>query len=69
MTIKVTYDPPPIPIRSHDWSAWVDGYEELGPFGRGSTISASVFHLYSQMPHYGVLTGLETGEPAAVSTV
>lgn len=28
MIIHVKYDPPPIPDRSHDWQAWVDGDEE-----------------------------------------
>lgn len=37
MTIKLCYDPPPIPSRSHDWTAWIDGEEETGPCGYGNS--------------------------------
>ena len=28
---------PPIPIRSFDWHAWIDGFEEDGMYGSGRT--------------------------------
>lgn len=28
---------PPIPVRTHDWHAWVDGTEEDGDYGWGPT--------------------------------
>lgn len=37
MTIKTKYDPPPIPTRNRDWSAWIEGWEEDGPYGYGRT--------------------------------
>ena len=33
---------PPIPIRSCDWHAWYDGYEESGPVGEGATEQAAI---------------------------
>ena len=35
--ILTKYDPPPIPGNDHDWTAWVDGYEEDGLAGWGKT--------------------------------
>lgn len=35
MKITTEYVFPPIPIRSHDWLAYVD--PEFGPFGTGAT--------------------------------
>ena len=37
MPVSVSFDYPPIPIRSADWSACIDGQEEDGPYGRGET--------------------------------
>jgi hypothetical protein len=35
--VKTAYIYPPIPIRCFDWCAWIDGYEEAGPYGHGKT--------------------------------
>ncbi|MEP1600021.1 MAG: hypothetical protein ABJL57_03290 [Hyphomonas sp.] len=35
--VVTTFHFPPIPSRSHDWSAHWDGYEEDGPYGWGET--------------------------------
>lgn len=37
MQVKTENTYPPIPIRTHDWHAWVDGYEEDGFYGAGRT--------------------------------
>jgi hypothetical protein len=37
MKICMSYDYPPIPVRSADWCAWVDGTEEDALCGRGET--------------------------------
>jgi hypothetical protein len=47
--IRTNYDFPPIPIRSHDWSAWVDGSEESGPFGNGATEAEAIADLKEKM--------------------
>jgi hypothetical protein len=47
--IRTNYDWPPIPIRSHDWSAWVDGREEDGPYGHGSTEEEAIADLKEKM--------------------
>jgi hypothetical protein len=44
MTFHTKYDPPPIPIRTNDWSAWVDGQEEWGS-GFGLTESDAINNL------------------------
>lgn len=36
---------PPIPIRTHDWAAFLDGTEETGPIGYGSTESEALAEL------------------------
>ena len=35
--ILVQFDPPPIPLREFDWSAWRAGTEEEGPYGYGTS--------------------------------
>jgi hypothetical protein len=35
--IVTTHVYPPIPVRSCDWAAHYDGYEEGGPYGSGPT--------------------------------
>ena len=35
--ILVQFDPPPIPLRQFDWSAWREGTEEEGPIGYGTS--------------------------------
>ena len=33
---------PPIPVRSFDWTAHYDGFEEAGPYGYGKTEAEAV---------------------------
>jgi len=37
MKIVTDYWPKPIPIRHFDWTAYIDGMEETGPYGNGET--------------------------------
>jgi len=37
MTIKTSYDYPPIPIRTFDWSAWDETLDEDSIIGHGET--------------------------------
>lgn len=46
--IVTAYDPPPIPIRTFDWSATFEGEEELGS-GRGPTEEAAVENLLTML--------------------
>lgn len=45
MPVSVSFDYPPIPIRSVDWSACIDGQEEDGPYGRGDTKVKAIVEL------------------------
>ena len=36
---------PPIPVRSFDWTAHYDGFEEAGPYGYGKTEAEAVADL------------------------
>jgi hypothetical protein len=50
MNIKTSYDFPPIPIRSFDWSAWDDDTydgapESCCPIGRGATEAEAIADL------------------------
>lgn len=47
--IIATYDPPPIPIRNHDWSATLDGYDAGDPIGWGRTREEAVADLEEQL--------------------
>jgi hypothetical protein len=40
--VKTSFVCPPIPIRCMDWQAWLDGCEENGPYGTGSTEAEAV---------------------------
>jgi hypothetical protein len=40
--IKTEHVYPPIPVRSCDWAAWYDGYEEGGPTGSGATEAEAI---------------------------
>ena len=40
---------PPIPIRSFDWVAYLDGYEPGSPQGYGSTAEEAVSDLSERM--------------------
>lgn len=45
-TIRTTFVHPPIPDRSHDWSAVLDGYEPGDPIGYGPTEKEAIEDLY-----------------------
>lgn len=47
--MRVTYDPPPIPVRTHDWSAVLDDYDAGDPIGWGPTREAAIADLLSQV--------------------
>ena len=49
MKIIVRYDPPPIPTRSHDWVATLDGYEPGDPIGYGHTSAEAIEDLEWQI--------------------
>ena len=40
---------PPIPVRTCDWSAVIDGYDEGDPIGRGPTEMAAISDLLYQI--------------------
>lgn len=46
--IRTAYDPAAIPCRSLDWTAWLDGREELAT-GGGPTEAAAVADLLEQI--------------------
>lgn len=43
--IKTTYVNPPVPSRSFDWVAFIDGREEDGPHGWGKTEQEAIADL------------------------
>jgi hypothetical protein len=47
--IKTSFLFPPIPIRSFDWSACLDGREENGPYGFGVSREIAVADLLQQL--------------------
>lgn len=47
--IVITHVYPPIPVRSYDYSACFDGYDEGDPLGRGPTPQAAVGDLLDQV--------------------
>jgi hypothetical protein len=47
--IRTEFVYPPIPDRSNDWSAVIDGDEEFGPYGRGETKEAAINNLLDQL--------------------
>ena len=49
MKIITSYDYPPIPIRSCDWSAVTDDYEPGDPIGRGATEQEAIDDLKEQI--------------------
>lgn len=50
MQIKTKYDPPPIPLRDHDWSAYdYDTYDEGMPVGYGATEQEAIDDLKEQL--------------------
>ncbi len=40
---------PPIPIRNHDWQACIEGKEEDGPYGYGTTEQEAIEDLTDQL--------------------
>lgn len=48
MPILTSFDNPPIPERSCDWSAWIEGSEEWLT-GRGPTREAAIADLLEQI--------------------
>ena len=46
--IRVSYDPPPIPLRSFDWRACRDSYDLGSPCGYGPTREAAIADLLGQ---------------------
>lgn len=49
--IVTSFDNPPIPVRSCDWSACYDGFEEDGPTGRGATEAEAIADLTESYDH------------------
>ena len=47
-TIKTSFDHPPIPDRSQDYSAWCEGREEW-KIGRGATEREAIADLIAQI--------------------
>lgn len=63
MKIITHYNPPPIPIRSHDWVATLDDYEPGAPVGYGQTSAEAIEDLKLQLEDdYDCLTAWEGGE-------
>lgn len=53
MNIKTSFDCPPVPSTEFDWSAWIDGQEELGT-GHGATEGAAVDDLRNWLTVKGI---------------
>lgn len=47
--IVISFEYPPIHIRSVDWSATLDGYEPGDPIGHGATEADAISDLLEQM--------------------
>ena len=47
--IRTTYVHPPIPIRTSDWCACIDGQEEDGPYGWGATEAEAIADLKEKL--------------------
>ena len=50
--IVISYDHPPIPVRDHDYSAVLEGYEPGDPVGRGATAQRAVGELMDQLEEW-----------------
>ena len=46
--IITSYDPPPIPVRNHDWSCLSDNYEPGQPIGYGKTEYDAITDYFDQ---------------------
>jgi len=49
VNIKTAFVYPPIPLRTHDWCAWVDGEEEDGFYGWGETEQEAIDNLWEHL--------------------
>ena len=50
LAVKTSFDPPPIPVRTSDWSAWVEGTEDENmAIGYGGDVGAAVENLMCQL--------------------
>lgn len=47
--IVTEYIPLPVPTDRFDWKAYLDDYEEIGPYGRGPTEAAAIADLREQL--------------------
>ena len=47
--IVTQYVYPPIPIRTHDWCACIEGHEEDGPYGWGATEAEAIADLRDKL--------------------
>lgn len=47
--IKTSFDKPPIPTTSHDWSAVLGGYDAGDPIGYGFTEIEAITNLLNQL--------------------
>lgn len=47
--VVVEFVYPPVPVRSWDWMAYVDGREESGPYGHGATRDEAVEALFEEI--------------------
>lgn len=50
-TINTSYDHPPIPIRSMDWSAWFGDMDEGVSIGNGKTEAEAISDLLENYDH------------------
>ena len=49
----VPYDPPPIPVRTHDWQLWMDDDPERGMLGNGLTQAAALVDFLTELEFHG----------------
>lgn len=49
LRIITRYDPPPIPVRTSDWCAYIAGCEEDGPYGWGATEAVAIADLQDRI--------------------
>ena len=57
VTIKVSHDRPPVPVKFYDWSAYVDELHPDGPVGYGETKHRAIYNLLIELEDI-----YETGE-------
>ena len=62
MNIVTRHEPPPIPMRQHDWSALDDDTYEPGcPVGWGATEQEAIDDLVAQIEERGELAAAQEG--------